>query len=135
MIFTSVKKPSFQMTGWRQLPNGRGSHTLKRVLIKHTGKGRSLGALIRNILITGPSTLAVMLPMSFIVVMKNAKGPEGLPSENCHNYIPYNAGDYPFAIISRKLQFIVFDIEKMIARYEMIKSQNCMLAGSLSWRA
>ena len=39
----------------------------KRVLIGHTRKGRSLGASFRNTLITTPSSLAKMLPMSFRV--------------------------------------------------------------------
>ena len=107
-------------------PPGNYVHVnIKRVLVGHSWKGRSLMAVIRNVLITMPSTLTVMLPMSFIVVIKAAKGIWGLTLRyNFHKYMPYKAGECPFANIIRKLQPIIFDIQKTATKYQMIKIQN-----------
>ena len=63
----SVSKPALKVRGnqarWAWQPH----LNMKRVLIGHEGKGRSLGTPIGNILIGTPSTLATMLPVSFIV--------------------------------------------------------------------
>ena len=56
---------------------------------------------------------------------KGSKGDLGAyPQKNFHNYIPYKAGECPFANITRKLQSIIFDIEKTTTKYQMIKVQS-----------
>ena len=42
---------------------------------------------------------------------------------NFHNSISYNAGECPFAIIARKFQFVIPNVEKATTRYQMIKNQ------------
>ena len=46
-----------------------------------------------------------------------------MPPEKLYNYIPYNAGECSFANIIRKHQSILFDIEKSMKRYQVIKIQ------------
>ena len=62
--------------------------------------------------------------MSFIEQQNKESGSGGLPPENFHNYIPYNAGECPFANIIRKLRSLIFDIEKTITGYQMINIQS-----------
>ena len=57
---------------------------IKMMLIGYTRKERSLAAPIRNGLITTPSMLATMLPMSFVVPERQPMGSEGLPPEKIY---------------------------------------------------
>ena len=118
-ICTLVMRPAFKRQGggnltrwvWQLHPN------IKRVLIGYTRKGRNLGAPIRNILIITPSTLAT-------------EGVGLTPRENFHNYIPYNTEESPFANTIRKLQDVIFGIEKTITRHWMILIQSYWQAGA-----
>ena len=80
-----------------------------------------MGVPVRNFLITTPSTLVTMLPMLFHIAMKAGMMSGGLPTEKNFSCTPYNAGECPFANITRKLQSIISDIEKMKTRYQMIQ--------------
>ena len=92
----------------------------KRVLIGHTRKGRSLGAPIRNALITTPSTLAIMRTMSFIVPSKQQKGSGGLTPHKTlqlHSLQCRRMALYKHHVISiGKLQSVFFDIDKKRTR-------------------
>ena len=61
----------------------------------------------------------------FYSTIQAAKGLWGLaPQKTFHNYILYNAGECPFVNIIRELQSIIFDIDKIISRYQVIKIQS-----------
>ena len=65
----------------------------------------------------------------FYSTTKAAKGSGGLPPQkNFHNYILYNVGECPIANIIRKLQPIIFGIEKTITRYPLITIERYELA-------
>ena len=62
-----VTKPTFKRKGATRPEGVAATPIIKSVLIGHMGKRRSLGAPIRNVLITTPSTLTIMLPITFMV--------------------------------------------------------------------
>ena len=117
----AVTKPAFKrqgvnQAGWMWLPRLH----VKQLLIRRTRKVWTFEAPMRTVLITTPSTLAI----TSLQCHKGSKGVWGLAPIKFYNYIPYNAGDCPsFANIIGKLQSIIFDIEKTITGYQMIKIQ------------
>ena len=62
-----VTKPTFKRKRATRPEGVAATPIIKSVLIGHMEKERRLGAPIRNVLITTPSTLTIMLPMSFMV--------------------------------------------------------------------
>ena len=133
----AVTKPAFKrqggnQDGWVWQPRLNE----KWLLTGYAGKGRNLGGFDQKLFDHQAFYVGYNVINVFYRAIKSAKGVRGLaPRKNFHNYIPYNAGECPFANNNRNLQSIVFGIGHTVIRYQIIKIESYGRTRSLNWRA